>query len=329
MKQSLSHVSALKSELDQVRATAATLTQDYGKIRETSREAREDTTAAMATVKEVENKLGPLARLHELSRSTEERLTSLNALAEHVSHKGKALESQQQAVEHAVVQANRVNEMVWAMDVQIAKLNEGMKQAAKVEDTVGRIEKLTEEADAQLEAAGKTRHEAERETAKLTKDAGALLESVRGHVESVAGRKKEFEVFEERLRALQTSVVRCRGAHGGARRRRTRTSPRSRRRSPTASPSASKRCSPKPTISRRNSSRSTRSRAFVGQLDDFARKTTWQMDALQQSRQDLEALRKDIHDFHKVARRSGEAGRQARRRSRRARCVRGEDDAMS
>ena len=101
------------------------LTQDYAKIRETSREAREDTTAAMTTVKEVEKKLGPLAQLHELSQSTEERLTSLNALAEHVSHKAKALESQQQAVEHAVVQANRVNEMVWAMDVQIGKLNEG------------------------------------------------------------------------------------------------------------------------------------------------------------------------------------------------------------
>ena len=91
----------------------------------------------MATVKEVENKLGPLAQLHELSQSTEERLTALNALAEHVSHKAKALESQQQSVEHAVVQANRVNEMVWAMDVQIGKLNEGMKQVARAEETLG------------------------------------------------------------------------------------------------------------------------------------------------------------------------------------------------
>ena len=132
----------VKGELDQIRATATALTQDYGKIRETSREAREDTTTAMTTVKEIEKKLVPLAQLHELSRSTEERLAGLNALAEHVSRKAKALESQQQAVEHAVVEANRVNEMVWAMDVQIGKLNEGMKQAAKAEETIGRIDKL-------------------------------------------------------------------------------------------------------------------------------------------------------------------------------------------
>jgi len=88
-QQALGQSSTLKTELDQIRAVASTLTQDYAKIRETSREAREDTTAAMTTVKEVENKLGPLARLHELSQSTEERLTALNALAEHVSHKAR------------------------------------------------------------------------------------------------------------------------------------------------------------------------------------------------------------------------------------------------
>src|SRR4029077_13070502 len=151
--------------------SAATLTEDYTKIRETSREAREDTSAAMTTVKEVEAKLGPLARLHELSQSTEERLTTLNALAEHVSHKAKALETQQHAVEHAVVQANRVNEMVWAMDVQIAKLNEGMKQVARADDTLARTEKLAAETDAQLETASRLRQEADHESTKLRKDA--------------------------------------------------------------------------------------------------------------------------------------------------------------
>src|SRR5690348_5834048 len=92
VKNSLGQSASLKGELDQIRQTAATLTQDYAWIRDTSREAREDTTAAMTTVKEVEAKLGPLARLHELSQSTEERLTTLNALAEHVTHKAKALE---------------------------------------------------------------------------------------------------------------------------------------------------------------------------------------------------------------------------------------------
>ena len=130
VKQAMGQAGAFKGELDQVRSTATKLAQDYTKIRETSREAREDATAAITTVKEIEKKLGPLAQIHEMSQNTEERLTALNALAEHVSHEGfKALASQQEAVEHAVVQANRVNEMVREMDVQIGKLNEGDRKS--------------------------------------------------------------------------------------------------------------------------------------------------------------------------------------------------------
>src|SRR4051812_47972744 len=206
VKQAVSQAGTLKGDLDQIRATATALNQDYTRIRETSREAREDTTAAMATVKEIEKKLVPLGQLHDLSQSTEERLAGLNSLAEHVTRKAKALEAQQQAVEHAVVQSNRVNEMVWAMDVQIGKLNEGMKQAGKAEDTISRIEKLAQETNAQIEAAAKLRQEAERETTKLTKDAGSLLETVRGQVDTLGVKKKEFEAFDERIRSLNTSV---------------------------------------------------------------------------------------------------------------------------
>ena len=206
VKQALGHASTLKGELDQVRSTASALQQDFTKIRETSREAREDTNAAIATVKEVEQKLGPLAQIHELSQSTEERLNALNALAEHVSHKAKAVESQQQAIEHAVVQFNRVNEMVWSMDVQMARLNEGLKQAAKAEETLGRIEKLTQETNGQLDSAAKTQQEVERETIKLSKEGTTLLDAVRGQVDTLAMKKKELEAFDERVRALQGTV---------------------------------------------------------------------------------------------------------------------------
>ena len=127
IKGTIDGTAALRGELDQVRGTAGQLAQDYAKLRETSREAREDSHAAAEMVKDVEKKLGPLMQLQELSKSTEEKLTALNALAEHVSTKAKALENQKHAVERAVVEANRLNEMVWNMDVQIARLNDGMK----------------------------------------------------------------------------------------------------------------------------------------------------------------------------------------------------------
>src|SRR2546430_9717444 len=206
VKQATTQASAVKSELDQIRATATALTQNYGKIRETAREAREDTTGAMATVKDIEKKLVPLAQLHELSQSTEKRLAGLNALAEHVSHKAKALETQQQAVERAVVEANRVNEMVWAMDVQITKLSEGMKQAAKAEETIGRIDKLSADTAERVDVAAKLNQEVQRETSKLQRESSGLLESLRSEVGTLTVRKKEFEALDERMRSLQGSV---------------------------------------------------------------------------------------------------------------------------
>ena len=297
VKQSLGQAAALKGEFDQIRSIGTALTQDYTKIRDTSREAREDTDAAMATIKDVEKKLGPLAQLHELSQSTEERLTSLNALAEHVSHKAKALESQQQSVEHAVVQANRVNEMVWSMDVQIAKLNEGMKQAAKAEETIGRIEKLSQDTTIHLDAATKTRQEAERATGKLTKDAGALLDAVRNQVDTLTIRKKEFEAFDERVRALTAAV------RDGETRMDTLSAKDKNLIALTQKVDAlSKRFetlfAQSDDLTKKQLSLETLHERLT-QVDDLAKKTSWQMDSLKQSRADLDVLRKEVQEFYK------------------------------
>ena len=206
VKQATTQAGAVKTELEQIRATATSLTQDYGKIRETSREAREDTAAAMTTVKDIEKKLVPLAQLHELSQSTEKRLAGLNVLAEHVSRKAKALESQQQAVERAVVEANRVNEMVWAMDVQIGKLNEGMKQAAKAEETIVRIDRLSADTTERMDTAAKLNHEVQRETSKMQRDSSALLESLRSEVGTLTIRKREGE-FPGMLKNREFRIV--------------------------------------------------------------------------------------------------------------------------
>ena len=55
----------------------------------------------------------------------------------------------------------------------------------------------------------------------------------------------------------------------------------------------------------------------LGQVDDLAKKTTWQMDSLRQSRQDLDVLRKEIQEFYKSHAEAAKLRRQARRRPRR------------
>src|SRR5438270_118336 len=83
---------------------------------------------------------------------------------------------------------------------------EGMKQVARADDTLARTEKLTSETTAQLEAANKLRQDTENETTKLKKEAGALLDAVRGQVDTLALKRKEFEAFDLRLRTLHSDV---------------------------------------------------------------------------------------------------------------------------
>ena len=149
-------------------------------------------------------------QLQELSKNTEERLASLNALAEHVSQKAKALEAQKHAVERAVVEANRLNEMVWSMDVQIAKLNEGSKHVARAEDTVARMEKLAQETTAQLSAATTAREEFSREFARLDKESRGLVGLPEDHRRAPRRR-------QEGIRSVRSPAARVVGQRGGSR----------------------------------------------------------------------------------------------------------------
>ena len=85
-------VAAVHGDLEQLRNIAGQLAQDHARLRDASRDAREDSSAAIAAVKQVENKLARLTQLQELSKGTEEKLTALNALAEHVGDVPVAVE---------------------------------------------------------------------------------------------------------------------------------------------------------------------------------------------------------------------------------------------
>ena len=140
MKVSADKTVALKGDFDKIRALASRLQQEHNRMKKSLRTSQEDATNTTEAVRDVEKKLRPLAELNEFSKTTEERLTTLNTLAEHVMKKVKVLENQKHTVEHAVVESNRLSEMVWNMDVQIGKLNEATKQAEQADETLNRIE---------------------------------------------------------------------------------------------------------------------------------------------------------------------------------------------
>lgn len=295
---SVDSVSSLKSELDAIRSTGVQLTSEFTRIRDTSREAKDASTTAMENVKEIEKKLGPLVQLQELSKNTEERLASLNALAEHVSQKAKALEAQKHAIERAVVEANRLNEMVWSMDVQVAKLNEGSKNVTRAEETVARMEKLAQETSAQLSAATTAREEWSREFARLDKESRGLSDYLKTTVERLAVDKKEFDQFDHRLRALAAGVSEAEARMDGVLQKDKNLAVMNQRADELSKAFQTLNAQADEMARKQGALESLGER--LAQVDEMGRRTQAQHEALKQSRQELEQLRGEIAEFHKA-----------------------------
>ena len=296
-RQAIEAAGGLRGEIEQVRGTAGQLGQDYAKLRDTTRAAREDASVATAAVKDIESRLGPLMQLQNRSETTEDKLTALNALAEHVTQKAKALESQKHTIDRATVEANRLNEMVWAMDVQIGKLNEGLKKAARGEEVVTRVEKLVEDVTARAEGAAKVRDEMAREAARFKKDWRALVDQMRAALDRVGQENKSLEVYQQRVGVLQSSV-------GEAESRIKALSARERHLAPLGKrvDGLSKAFEG---LLARAGELSTKQADLeslgerLTEVDALSKQTTTQFEGLKQTRNDLDRLRVDIQDFHK------------------------------
>jgi DNA repair exonuclease SbcCD ATPase subunit len=214
IRQSADGTRVLDGELSQLRGIATGLTEELSRLGETSRAAREDASAAAAAIKEAEKKLESVTGLQALGQDVEERLAALNALAERVSLKAKAIESQQLTVEHALVQSNRVQEMVGTMERQIATLSEGMKQTATAGEALDRLEKLAADTAQRLAAAARLHADTEQQAARLEQRAGSLFGSLHTQLETLAVDKKAVEALDERLRVLDGAIGRAEARMG-------------------------------------------------------------------------------------------------------------------
>lgn len=295
IKQTVEHAGALDTDLAQLRGIASGLTEDWARIGETSRAAREDASAATAAIREAEKSLGSLAQLQALAQNTDERLVALNGLAERVSLKAKAIESQKLTVEHALVQSNRVQEMVWSMDQQVARLSDGMRQAATAEETLERLEKLSTGATQRLEGAARLHAETERHATLLEQRAGSLLESMHTQIETLAVDRKTVEAVDARLRILD-------GALGRAEARMGALAGQEKDLAGIAQgiEGVAKRFEDLLAQSDELTKRQLALDSLQEQLtevDALAKKTSRQMDWLRQGREEVEALRMEVLEF--------------------------------
>ncbi len=298
MGQSVGGAVALKNELEDLRRAEAEVRLEMQAIRKSAGETRGDAEATRAAVVDVEAKLGSLAQLQELSRTTEQRLAALNALAEHVTHKGKALEAQKLAVERAVVEATRLNEMVWNMDAQIARLEDGGEQLRSAGDSVAQMEQLAKATAEQLAAATAAREAFVRESQRIENESHALSEAMRATLDRLAFDKKEVDAFDERLKALAKAVGETEGRVQGV---------LGRDKDLAAMQSQSDALAKNFAVLKANADelarKQTQLETLAGQLaqvDGLGKRTAAQHEALLQSQKDIEAVRAELAEFHQA-----------------------------
>ena len=206
LRGALDQAAGIKRELDGLHSQASALANDQAAISKTAEQVWDNTAHVTRTVKDIESKIASLGTLHELASTTEERLKSLNALAEHVTVKTKALDTQRVTIDHAASEASRLNEMVWAMEAQIGKLEEGNRHVTRAEEVLRQAEELAEEVQDELDGATTRRDLFRRETARIEKDGAQLIQTVRAQIERLAIEGKSFDAHEQRIAGLQGAL---------------------------------------------------------------------------------------------------------------------------
>ncbi|HEU4938889.1 MAG TPA: hypothetical protein VFT39_20710 [Vicinamibacterales bacterium] len=286
----------LKNDLDALRAGLVTLTQVAETGRESALKARAHAVKATEIVTELERKLEPLSQISALGKDTDTQLRTLNALSEHVTAKVKALEDQQSVVERALVESRRVHEMVWDMEVQLKKLDEGSKRAGRVEETLTALQRMQAATNTTLEEASRGRENLRREVDQQERDAQRLIETVRRQLDQFAGNKQEIETVQERLRLVQSGIA-------AAETRVEAVSAREQelgqllQRIQNIATTVQELTASAESLQRKQSSLGALEERLDA-LEAAAKRTQWQYESLAEHRKDLDTLKSEIQTVH-------------------------------
>jgi hypothetical protein len=102
----------------------------------------------------------------------------------------REFEAQKQTIEHALVEAMRVTDVMSALDARIATLTRTGQVLGRAEETVGHLERRAAEATVRLEQAARTKGELEQALANIQTQLQALTESARNNVEMLASQQR-------------------------------------------------------------------------------------------------------------------------------------------
>ena len=284
------------SQIEALRAAAAAAANDEARLRDLARESRDEVMAVAGTARELEQKLQRFTELQDAAGRLDERLMAQHALAEHVAQKTKVLENQKRTIEHAIVEAHRLGEMMSVMDSQVSRLNDGNQRAIRVDENVERIDRLVRESTEKLETAIRARDGLAADLVRLDRDRSSLTEFGKKYEERLAGERRALDASQARVAALEGAVARLEQTQAVVGAREQELTAMSDRLSSLASQVE--------TFDARARAVGDKVQALDGvqqdlsRLDEISRRVTWQMESLKTARKDLDEMRMDIQAFY-------------------------------
>ena len=190
---------------------ATAIVQDATAAGEISKRANGQAAGAAERLASVQRTLEGVSQFEAMTFDATEQLQTLNALAEHVTIKVKALEHQQQTIERALVDSRRVGEMVWEMNVQIAKLSEGSTLAASVRRRLGVWNDCTRKSPTSSSMPSAIARGSARTVEQQRQSSAELLKNLQTHLDRLALKKNEMDTLDERLATAQSGLAQTEG----------------------------------------------------------------------------------------------------------------------
>jgi chromosome segregation ATPase len=222
LERSNSDANALQLDLSRLRKIGAQLSQEYARLDDACRLTEKRTEMSGDALNAIENRLGPLEVVRDLTNSTDDRLASLRRLAEEVMDRAADFEARKKSMDHALVEVTRVTDLLAALENRVTKLTEKHEQLRHAEETVGNLERRIAETTAHLErrvndfeAQGQTIDHALVEAARVTHILSALhvrVATLRG-LDQLLGHAEETVEHVER-RAAEGAVRLEQGRQG-------------------------------------------------------------------------------------------------------------------
>jgi hypothetical protein len=151
LERSKTDANALRLDLSHLRDIGAELAQEHARLGNACRQTEKRSEMAADALNAIENRLGPLEVVRDLTNSTDDRLASLGQLAREVMDRAADFQAQKESIDHGLVKATRVTELLAALEARVTKLTGKNELLGHAEEAVRHLERRAAEATAHLE----------------------------------------------------------------------------------------------------------------------------------------------------------------------------------